>query len=157
MSDPQSCITFDYAQFRAEFNKLKRTRKAEPQPRKEPPVTALHRVIRDQVHYDDALRCGRWRLEYLCLEYGTPHYRLFDGERLVGIQNIRTPRLLPRVQRNLASYLISLGFKPEHIKIIPHGAKTPLEAGKYGVPSLFEPPKCSKKPTPSLLQLKLAS
>lgn len=97
----------------------------------------LYRLIRDELDYDMALMSNGYRLEWLYLDYGLPHYRLIRCRtgRVVGIVNIYHSALLPRVQRQLAGYLVSIGFKPDraHFKYI----RTPLDARKYGVPSLF--------------------
>ncbi len=96
----------------------------------------LERMIR-KMCYDDALVRRGWRLEYVQLEYGFPHYRLMKGGELVGVQDVRSPRVLPRIHRKLAAYLAGVGFTPERSKLVVFGAKTPLDADKWRYPHLF--------------------
>lgn len=96
----------------------------------------LERLIH-RMCLDDALVRRGWRLEYVQLEYGLPHYRLLKGGELVGVQDVRSPRVLPRIHRQLAAYLAGIGFTPERARLVVFGAQTPLDADKWRVPHLF--------------------
>jgi len=96
----------------------------------------VERAIR-RLAYDDALVRRGWRLEYVRLSYGLSHFRLYRGSRLVGIVDVRSRSVLPRVHHNLAAYLAGLGFTARNTRLVTFGAKTPLDAKKHRMPKLF--------------------
>lgn len=87
------------------------------------------------MNYDDALirheRRG-WRIEYLYLDAGLPHYRIYKGEQLFGLVDIRHPNQLMPIQLKLAFYLAALGFAPDTFEFRPRARKTAMDAGKDG-------------------------
>lgn len=93
--------------------------------------------------YGDALTCfdhGGWRLEYIRPDSGFINYRLYAGNRLVGIQYIRAASWLNVVQHYLAAYLVVIGFSPHNTELIMGGAKTPVRADTNRLPKLFHIP-----------------
>lgn len=105
--------------------------------RRTPAAQRLYRVIRDQLCYDQGLysRPSGLRLEWVQLEYGLPHYRLYKGKLLIGVVDIHSTRKLDRTQRRLAAYLMAFGFHPDNVRVVR--AYTPLNAEKWRVPHLF--------------------
>lgn len=88
--------------------------------------------------YDDALVFRRyWRLEYLYLERGFPHYRLYRQGMIVGVVDIRAPTVLSGIQRRLGMYLAGCGCTKGNGHICIGGALTPLDAPKRDLPRLF--------------------
>lgn len=98
----------------------------------------VERAIR-RMCLDDVLMAQRrgWRLEYVRLSYGLTHYRLYKGKKLVGIVDVRSRSVLPRVQKNLAAYLAGLGFTPKNTRLIEAGSRTKLDAQKHRLQHLF--------------------
>lgn len=86
---------------------------------------------------DDALVQRPWRLEYLYLDVGFTHYRLFHRGQVVGIRDVTSVELLPQIQRGMAALLAQLGVHAHIAQIIPCGARTPLDAKKHRLPTLF--------------------
>jgi len=110
---------------------------------------ALLPVIQ-QMGYDDVLLCGDWRLEFLWLEAGYPHYRLywyFDKCRYsFGIADVRMrgktadlsrARQLAYCQRYLAAYCVALGFRAHSVKFKKAAAVTKLDADTSRQERLF--------------------
>jgi hypothetical protein len=89
----------------------------------------------ETMNYDDALvrreRRG-WRVEYLYLDAGLPHYRIYKGAQLFGLVDIRHPNQLMPIQLKLAFYLAALGFAPGTFDFRPRARKTAMDAGKDG-------------------------
>lgn len=96
----------------------------------------LEWLIRKMAYDDAPVRRG-WRLEYLALAHGFKHYRLYKGGIVIGVQDIRSPSVLPRIQRHLAAYLAGIGFTPDNTRLVVFGARTSLSAPKHGIPRLF--------------------
>lgn len=93
-----------------------------------------------RLRYGDALTCfdhGGWRLEYIAPDSGFINYRLYAGNRLVGIQYIRAASWLNVVQHYLAAYLTVIGFTPYNTELKMGGAKTPVSADTNRLPKLF--------------------
>jgi len=100
---------------------------------------ALLPVIQS-MQYDDALLCDRWRLEFLWLNEGYSHYRLYwygDRRHVFGVADVRSDsagsdlsraRQLPFVQQYLASYLVAFGWQAERVDLRRAAALTPLDA-----------------------------
>ena len=95
----------------------------------------LYRIIRDQLCLDQGLYANGYRLEWVQLAYGCPHYRLYRGKFLVGIVDVRSARKLDDLQRDLAAYLMAFGFHPDTVRVTR--AYTPLNAKKWRVPHLI--------------------
>lgn len=95
----------------------------------------LYRLLRDRFFYDDALYANRYRLEYVVLQHGAPQYRLYRGERLIGVVDVE-PERVDGILRQIASHLISVyGFTAEGAAFVRR--QTPLKANKYGKPRLL--------------------
>lgn len=91
-----------------------------------------------QLCYDDALVFRRyWRLEYLYLERGLPHYRFYLKGALVGVVDVRAPTMLSITQRRLGMYLAGCGCTKANSTILIGGAHTPMDAPKRDLPLLF--------------------
>lgn len=97
----------------------------------------LYGLIRRMV-YDDALVRRGWRVEYLYLSKGFPHYRLYHGGALVGLVHVRSPHRLDETQRQLAAYLAGVGFTRANTSLREYGARTPQAAHRRDVPCLFK-------------------
>lgn len=94
----------------------------------------LRRLIRDQLDYDMALICGGYRLEWLYLEAGYPHFCLKRRREILGIVDVARPALLPDIQTRLAGYLAALGCQPEQARLFH--ICPPLTVDKRSLPRL---------------------
>ena len=97
-----------------------------------------------RMKYDDALERRRgwyidWRVEYLYLESGCPHYRIFHHGQLMGVVRIQAnaERGLSYRDRELAAYLAWMGFNSNNTRLVCAGAKTALDARTDELPYLF--------------------
>lgn len=96
-----------------------------------------------QLGIDDVLYFGDWRVEFLWLAGGYPHYRLYYMPKrhyCVGVADIREDTTsyglqlagslqLVMVQRYLAAYLVALGAdSAPDLRVIKADARTPLNA-----------------------------
>lgn len=89
----------------------------------DPRTLAMDRVLRT-MYYDEALLYKSWRLEYLYLGEGHPHWRLYNARSVWGIASVwaespdvcESRHLLP-VRRKLAAYLIALGWDMDQITV----------------------------------------
>jgi hypothetical protein len=90
----------------------------EPLPLYDQTAAALETLIRDRLHYDYAVRCGRWRLAYVCPASGFVHYRLTRGSAVAFVVDVRSPARLPAIQRMLAYHLAALGFTVARTAIV---------------------------------------
>ncbi len=97
-----------------------------------PRTWALARQLR-KMCFDDAWVAGPWRLEYLCLEKGFPHYRIYHQGKFFGQVDVRATASLPVIQQRLAVFLVHMGFE----KRIYSAAKTNLDAGTNRLNRLF--------------------
>lgn len=127
---------------------LKRKGKGRKRPARPNPVThlllpiygedeaELEETLREYMHVDDALICEerRLRLEYVYLQQGYPHYRLYRRGALYGIANVTTPHKARDVQRNMVMVLTAMGFTPENTRLRKCGARTPIELRKDHMP-----------------------
>lgn len=74
------------------------------------------RFLRDDLWLDCCVYAGRYRLDYVQLEYGDPQYRLSRKKMLIGKVYIK-PGQMTAVQRELAAYLMAAyGFTVRDIK-----------------------------------------
>lgn len=97
-------------------------------------VARLATRLRTMV-YDDAWQAGAWRLEYLWLAQGYPHYRLFYRGQVLGQVDVRCSTSLWCVQQRLAVWLSLMNFQQG--VIVSQGAKTKLAANTTRVVRLF--------------------
>lgn len=106
---------------------------------------ALVRVLR-RLSFDDVLLCGKWRLEWLLLERGYPHYRLSYSRHLFGVAHvpieygrplIGTP-VMAAAQAQMAAYLWRIGCSVRRLVHRPGAAQTPLCARVKSLPVLFK-------------------
>lgn len=68
------------------------------------------RFLRDDLHVDNYIRCGGYRLEYLSFMYGEPQYRLYCGKMLLGVVDAMRGNLMV-TQRQIAAYtMAAYGF-----------------------------------------------
>lgn len=106
-----------------------------------------------QMCYDDVLLRGwQWRLEYLSLDDGFPHYRLvYRNMWVVGLVDIRSPARLGAIQRDLGALLAGYGWTPERTRLVQFAARTPLDASKHYLPHLL-PSKASFAKAPVIAQ-----
>jgi len=95
----------------------------------------LERMLR-RLAYDDALVCKGQRVEYLYPEQGFVYYCLKAGGLLMKV-DVRSPKDLVEVQKNLAHCLVWLGFVPEETVWVEGGAETPYDANKRKMRRLF--------------------
>lgn len=101
-------------------------------------IERLERVYVARMRWDDVLVFNsNWRLKFLYLESGWPHFRLSYRGRVVGIVDVRGESERARVNRMLAVYMVCLGVTPERCHVIRSGARTPTNATKKGLPRLF--------------------
>jgi hypothetical protein len=112
-------------------------------------ATALAKVIR-LMTYDSVIYSGDWSLELLDIAKGYPYYKLAYGALVFGIvdipvdwrhgQTIAAYADLPRLQAELARYLIGCGFTADMArKTLTAGAAiTPYEASKRGLYRLLK-------------------
>lgn len=104
-----------------------------------------------QMTQDSVIFNGDWRLELVWLAEGYPHYRLYWQSYCVGGVDIPVDwhdgktiadcPLLPRLQADLAAYLIGCGFQAD-LAARTHilgGAQTPHTARKRGLYDLLTP------------------
>lgn len=105
--------------------------------------------------YDDAVLCGQYRVEYLHLDAGLPHYRLYCVETLVGVARIRHPSRLRVLQMALARYLICIGFDPYTAALRRGFATTPPNAKTTRLPVLPVAVKAAPRLTGSRIALGL--
>jgi hypothetical protein len=96
----------------------------------------LERILRD-MHLDDALVQRPWRLEYVMLETGFPHYRLYRNKKVVGIRDITSPKLMRVIAQGMAAYLAQLGFRENRCELRIAAARTALDSKKHRLPPLF--------------------
>lgn len=87
--------------------------------------------------YGDALVRHGYRLEYVKLENGFPHYRLYKGRTLIGIQDVRSPKVLPRLWKKISVRLLQYGFTPQNSSLVICGSRTPPNASKWAAPRLL--------------------
>jgi len=95
-------------------------------------ILAVERKLRF-LHFDQALTCDDWRVEWLRLEHGRPQYRLYRRFQLVGVaavgldsRGFMTSASCAPVRRHLAVYLVGLGLRAPDFRQV--GAITPLNA-----------------------------
>ncbi|MFN8452465.1 MAG: hypothetical protein U0521_28640 [Anaerolineae bacterium] len=85
------------------------------------------------------------RLEYLqpavdpvTLLGGFDYYKLITPARRY-VVHIRSSRLLPERQRQIAERLLEMGARPEALRLIEFGATTPPDARRWRLPHLLKP------------------
>jgi len=98
--------------------------------------TRLKRAL-DEMVFDDVLVQKPWRVEYVVLDSGFSHYRLYYRRELVGIRDITSPSLIPAIRRGMAAYLAQIGFSDARYEMVPAGARTALDDTKHRIPPLF--------------------
>ena len=94
-------------------------------------VGQLTKLVRG-LHYDQALICGRWQVEYLYLANGYPHYRFYCGTQMIGVIDIRTSTSvhgadvtgvtqLPEIHHDIAKCAIGhrMAAIIQHLHVIP--------------------------------------
>jgi len=86
--------------------------------------------------FDDALIRGWYRFEYLRLEAGLPHYRLYRRDALLGVVRLSSTNLGYR-DRQVAMFLAGMGFNGANTRFVECGAKTPPDAQVSDLPYLF--------------------
>lgn len=129
-------LQINYAAFRREYLKK---RAAASSSKANTPQTATNMVkLFQKLSYGDALVRRGYRFEYVQLERGFPHYRLYKGDTLIGIQDVRSPKVLPRIWNDLAACLMQYGFTPQNSYIVICGARTPWNAPKWASPYLLK-------------------
>lgn len=90
-----------------------------------------------QMSFDDLLVFRNWHaVEYLYLEKGLPHYRVFRGDELIGVARIRHPAQTAVVQSKLVQFLAARGCNPRTAILLEGTALTPLNAKVRDLPAL---------------------
>ena len=84
-----------------------------------------------RMQYDDALVCGQWRLEWLYINSGYPHFRLYWKGRVYGVADIHadkadvySSRKMPFVRHMMAAFLVLCGWHQGCIERRPGQART---------------------------------
>lgn len=96
----------------------------------------MRRIIA-RLCYDDSLLFTNWvSVERLYLERGTPHYRVFSADVLLGVVRVWRPTMLVTVQAHLAHVLLALGCRPTTALLLDGGAQTPMDASMRALPVL---------------------
>lgn len=96
----------------------------------------LTRLFR-RMCYDDMLVFPNWHsVEYLYLERGLPHYRIFHADTLIGVVHVRHPSRLPFIQSELALYVARMGCDPCAALLLEGAALTPPDAKVRDLPVL---------------------
>lgn len=106
-------------------------------------VSVLRRMI-----LDDALHfVSGHRLEYVQLQIESPHFRLYHGDALIGIVQVRSIENIHSVCQLLAHFLIRLPLPVERVGYEDCGAMSTQEANAkvHRLPQLFSVPNKKKK------------
>lgn len=101
----------------------------------------IEKLLR-RMKFDDALISRRgwydkWRVEYLHLDEGLPHYRVFCHEQLLGVVRIHSTSDFAYRDGEVAAYLAAVGFTATNTRLVRYGAQTLSGAEVNDVPYLF--------------------
>lgn len=99
-------------------------------------AAGIERLLR-RMCFDDVLVRRGYRLEYLRLDTGLPHYRLYRRGALIGVVRLHNPDDLGYRDREVAMFLAMIGFSPDNTHLVECGAETPEDATTEGLPYLF--------------------
>lgn len=114
------------------------------------PQERLHKAL-SAMQYDDALHffdtptpndpiaLSPYHIEYLTLEQGNVHYRLYHTNALVGIADVirtRDNRGLEWTRKQLSEYLVTLGLGDMRTHVAPMGIITPIDSPTSRLPRL---------------------
>ncbi|NJM55322.1 MAG: hypothetical protein HC841_04875 [Verrucomicrobiae bacterium] len=116
--------------------------------------SAARRVERllGRMCFDDVLAWGPYRLEYLYLERGLPHYRLYQRGALIGVVDVRPPNMLGALHRQMAIYFAAYGCGAD-ARLLTAKARTPMNAPKRDLPRL---PALTSRPMPKRRAMAIA-
>jgi hypothetical protein len=111
----------------------------------DPPRVLRMRRLLERLCYDDALeyqwmlrgRRKKMRIEYLHLNKGFPHFRVYAGRRLIGAVYIRHQNVYTRETQLLAEHLVDIGVEPLKVLLQERGAATSMSAPMRDLPRFW--------------------
>lgn len=99
-----------------------------------------------QMRLNDVMHSREWRLELVAAKKGYPYYALYWTRHIVGLvdipvqwgQMIQDCPALPRLQSQMAAYLVCCGFMRTNTTLVEGLAQTPVSASKRAIYRLFK-------------------